>query len=225
MLTLPHNLIKTARVLVLGLVLAACAAAPTTTPAAMPVQTQRTSGVMRESNTQETIRFQDATPASTPASVSTSTPGASPTITPTPGDTRADVIIWWPASLLPDPDTPAEATLNAQVDEFQSAHGMSVLLRAKRLLGAGGIMSTLRTAGQVAPGALPDLALVRREQLLAAAGTGLIYPLDNLLPDSALRGLYPQALALGEIDGVLYGVAYTLRVQHIVYRESVFTTP
>lgn len=115
--------------------------------------------------------------------------------------------------------------LRAQIEDFQNAHGLLVQWRAKRLNGAGGIMSTLRTASAVAPGALPDLVLLRREQLLIAVDTGLIYPPDDLLAVTTTGGIYNQALALGQVNGTLYGIPYTVTIQHSVYRESLFNTP
>jgi ABC-type glycerol-3-phosphate transport system substrate-binding protein len=100
-----------------------------------------------------------------------------------------------------------------------------LLVRVKRVEGVGGIISTLRSASAVAPGALPDLTLLPRQHLLAAADAGLVVPLDDLLPATIHRNLYSQALALGQIDGQLYGVPYFLEIPHIVYRETVFDAP
>jgi ABC-type glycerol-3-phosphate transport system substrate-binding protein len=70
----------------------------------------------------------------------------------------------------------------------------------------------------VAPGALPDLTLLRREDLLAAVEAGLIYPLEGEISATVLGDLYPSALGLGQVEGQLYGVPYTVDVQHMAFR-------
>ena len=90
---------------------------------------------------------------------------------------------------------------------------MISIMRRKRTSGLGGILPTLRTAGPVAPGALPDLTLMRRADMLTAATEGLIVPLDTWIPtDLVDDDLLPGTRALGEIDGVLYGVPYALNI-------------
>jgi ABC-type glycerol-3-phosphate transport system substrate-binding protein len=84
---------------------------------------------------------------------------------------------------------------------------------------AGGIMSTLRTATNVAPGALPSLTLIRRQDLLAAERAGYLQSLEGQV-SSAIQGDLETALALGQVDNVLYGVPYLLELQHLVYRPE-----
>jgi ABC-type glycerol-3-phosphate transport system substrate-binding protein len=84
----------------------------------------------------------------------------------------------------------------------------------------------LRTAGPVAPGALPDLTLMHRADMVTAATEGLIYPLTDWVPSDLVGGnLLPGVRSLGEIDGVLFGVPYALNLDHIVYRTSVLPEP
>ncbi len=154
------------------------------------------------------------------------TPMAVPTSTPEPVQAQPRLVIWWAAELLPAPGSAAETVLNAQFTGFRNSPDAPLLVvRAKRSEGVGGILSTLRNASRVAPGALPDLALLRRADLLAATRDRLIAPLSASMPAELRRNLTPAALALGTVEDVVYGVAYLLEVQHIVYRPAAFETP
>jgi ABC-type glycerol-3-phosphate transport system substrate-binding protein len=147
---------------------------------------------------------------------------ATPTPTVTPLPTPAGPIrltIWWPEPLAPLDNGDAVDIISEQISAFQTAQGNVVIeLRWKNEVDPGGILSTLRTASPVAPGALPDLTLLRREDLLAAALAGLIYPLEGRVSAAVMSDLYAPATHLGEVDGRLYGLAYALSVQHTAYR-------
>jgi ABC-type glycerol-3-phosphate transport system substrate-binding protein len=148
--------------------------------------------------------------------------------TPTPQPTRDPLRIqlWWPDELYPKPDSDAERVLLNQFDGFRQTYATYNLdVRRKRATGLGGILPTLRTALPVAPRAVPDLTLMRRTDMLAAATEGLIVPLEDWLPTDILNGLVPGTRALGEIDGTLYGLPYVLNIYHVVYRSSVFDAP
>ena len=84
-------------------------------------------------------------------------------------------------------------------------------------------MATLRTANNVAPGALPDMTLIRREDLLSAAQSGLIYPLEGLVPSAILGDLYDVALELGQVDGQIYGLPFMLEGYHLAYHGIIDT--
>lgn len=159
----------------------------------------------------------------------TETPTAAPTGTavavvqtasaPTDEATSAvltDLVIWWPDTLLPeDADV-----LNAQVVAFieEEASGVDVEFRQKRPNEVGGILATLRSASAVAPGALPDITLMRRQDLIAARNANLVYPIEGLIPNIILDDMYDSGLALGQFDGQIYGLPYTLEIQLLAYR-------
>lgn len=137
---------------------------------------------------------------------------------PLPQSDVRPLVVWWPEPLMPQDNPAPGEMLEAQTQAFVEGPGaMQVVNRRKRVSEVGGIMSTLRTASTVAPGALPDLTLLRREDLLVAQLNGLIQPLDNAFPQPLLDGL-DSALALGRIEGELYGLPYMLDVLHTVYR-------
>jgi len=147
---------------------------------------------------------------------------ATPATTPTPALTRPEITVWWPAALSPAAGSPAEAVLLSQLDDFRATQNRSLLLRVKRLDGVGGIMSTLRNASSVAPLAVPDLVLLPREELVIAAQSGLIVPLEGRVPAALTRGLYAAALDLGTVSGTLYGLPYLLEARHLVYRPAAY---
>jgi ABC-type glycerol-3-phosphate transport system substrate-binding protein len=139
------------------------------------------------------------------------------TVTPTSGPTVLSV--WWPESFAPADNNEALTVLAEQINAFQASQsGVVVNMRLKKETDLGGIMSTLLTASAVAPGALPDLTLIRRSDLLNAVQAGLIYPLEGKISSAVVGDLYDAALQLGQVDGTLYGVPYTLEVQHVAYQ-------
>ncbi len=150
---------------------------------------------------------------------------AEPQATPTPAPT-ASIRVWWPDELYPDDGSPAQELLTRQFDDFaQTYASYDLQVRRKRSSGLGGILPTLRTARPVAPNALPDLTLMRRSDLVAAATEGLIVPIADWVPAGVLEGLVPGVQALGELDGTLYGVPYLITLYHVAYRETVHPTP
>ena len=90
------------------------------------------------------------------------------------------MVLWWPEQLAPAGNPAAIELLNSQLDAFQSLQGnVTLQLRLKANEGANGILATLRAASPVAPGVLPDLALMQRADMLVAARDGLIHPLEE----------------------------------------------
>lgn len=143
----------------------------------------------------------------------------SPTRLPSPEPTASEplpLMIWFPDTLAPLDNGDAAELLSSQISGFQNANDdIFIDLRLKKASEVGGVMSTLRAAAPVAPGALPDLTLMRRADLLSAQQSGLIQPID----ERALPGVidnYPVAVnALGRADGTLFGVPYMIDVRHL----------
>ncbi|GAB4568849.1 MAG: hypothetical protein Kow0077_00390 [Anaerolineae bacterium] len=155
----------------------------------------------------------------------TQTPTPTPTATPIPQPTasvRPDLVVWWPVEFLPPQDTPEEAAVLDLIDTYRSTADISLLMRVKRLSGTGSILSTLRTGHPVAPGALPDLTLVRAAHLAQLVSDELIFPLDANEADTLLQHVYTRVTALGTVGDTLYGVPYALNVQHAVYPQVAF---
>ncbi|GAB4521201.1 MAG: hypothetical protein OHK0046_32280 [Anaerolineae bacterium] len=165
-----------------------------------------------------------ATPLPTPTSLPTSAP--TPFMSEATLPPVSQLTIWWPEPLAPVDQAEVTEVLNAQIEAFGSAEDsiVNIEFRLKRPQEVGGVMQTLRSASQVAPGALPDLTLMRREDMLVAAADGLIYPLEGLISSGIIGDLYAPALALGRYEGQIYGLPYMLDVRHIAYRPRPVTS-
>lgn len=128
--------------------------------------------------------------------------------------------IWWPDVLILGDGNTLNPILQAQSDAFvETENNLDLEYRIKPIGVTGGIMSTLRTASNVAPGALPSLTLMRRQDLLTAERGGYLQSMEGKI-SSAIQGDLDTALALGQVDDVLYGVPYLLELQHMVYRPQ-----
>lgn len=146
------------------------------------------------------------------AQVATVTVTPTPPATPTPAG-PITLTIWWPEPL---DSSDAADILSQQISAFQAANNdVLVQLRLKTVSDVGSIMPTLRTASAVAPGALSDLTLLRRADLVSAVESGLIYSLEGLIPSAVQGNLFPSVLTLGQIDNTLYGLPYALDVFHM----------
>lgn len=146
------------------------------------------------------------------AQAATATVTPTPPATPTPAG-PITLTIWWPEPL---DNSDAADILSQQISAFQAANDdVLVQLRLKTVSDVGSIMPTLRTASAVAPGALPDLTLLRRADLESAVTSGLVYSLEGLIPSAVQGNLYTPALNLGQVDNTLYGLPYALEVFHM----------
>ena len=135
-----------------------------------------------------------------------------------PATAPAKMVLWWPELLAPAEDPAVRELLNSQLDSFQASQRDVILeLRLKANEGANGVLATLRAASPVAPGVLPDLALMRRADMLAAARDGLIQPLDERIAPAMRDDLFPAALELGRLNGQLYGLPWLLWLQHMAW--------
>ncbi len=158
-----------------------------------------------------TTSAQEDTP---PPAAETAQPTALPNLTLT---------IWLPEPLVSADRPEAMALLNEQTNAFVEAENgqqINLDMRVKRVGGeAGSLMPTLRSASAVAPGALPDVALLRRSDLLTAQRNGLIQPLETLVPSATLGNL-GATLPLGQINGELLGLPYMVDLLHMAYRPD-----
>jgi len=148
------------------------------------------------------------------------------TVTPTPVATTVapdTILIWWPGSLYPTADSPAARVLRDQLDGYRALNAKTISIRVKRDDGTGGILETLQSGSLVAPSVMPDLALMRRNDMVQAALGKLLAPIEvsTFSPDD----LFGSGLALGRVNGAQYGLPYTLELQHAIYRTSALATP
>ncbi len=128
--------------------------------------------------------------------------------------------VWLPDLLVPPENGAANTLINAQIAAFMASNpDIAVETRLKRVSDVGGIMATLRATSAVAPGAMPDVTLLRRADLIAAQRDGLIQSLEGEL-SSALVSSLDTALKLGQINATLYGAPHMIELLHLVYRDT-----
>lgn len=150
-------------------------------------------------------------PTVAPTLTTTGAPTAEPTI-----EQPVTLNIWFPEQLAPLDNEDAADLLSEQISAFQTANAnVEVSFRLKSTADAGGIMSTLRSANAVAPGAVPDLTLMRRADLIMAVQLGLIEPITEARAAAVLGNLHSGVAALGRVDERLYGLPYNVEVQHL----------
>lgn len=92
----------------------------------------------------------------------------------------------------------------------------------KKTNGKGGVLDFLRTAREVAPAILPDVAVIAATDLNQAYANSLIQPLDGKLDRSIVQDLLPAARRMGTINDDLAGVPIDLEMQHTVYNGLTF---
>ncbi|MDZ4771244.1 MAG: extracellular solute-binding protein [Chloroflexota bacterium] len=149
------------------------------------------------------------TPTARPADVATAPPNVIVS-------DRLPLTIWLPEPLAPLDNAEAETERALWIDEFAaSAPDIEVTLRIKQPAEVGGILATLRSASLVAPGALPDLTLLRRADLAAAYASGLVQPLDPTAFAVIDDDLHSAVAALGVIDAERVGLPYMVDVLHL----------
>ncbi|MFZ5909914.1 MAG: extracellular solute-binding protein [Chloroflexota bacterium] len=147
-------------------------------------------------------------PASVSTATSTSQAAATnlPTTQPTPGGARI-LRLWVPPQFDPAAETPAAALLQARLDEFAARRpGLQVEVRVKAASGTNGLLESLAATDAAAPVIMPDLALLSRADLEAAALRGLLHPLDGLTTVLDDPDWYPYAHQLARIQNTSFGL-------------------
>jgi ABC-type glycerol-3-phosphate transport system substrate-binding protein len=166
-----------------------------------------------------------ATPTPTPPA-----PTVLPTDTPTPTPEARPLIttlrLWLPEELDPYGEAPGMNLLAQQLADFGAAHpGLQVEITVKKTHGRGGLLDFLRTARDAAPSVLPDLVVLDATELKTAAGSGLVQPLDQILPPATLSDRFPFAAELGSVDGQIFGLVVGADMQHLAYRPTALASP
>ncbi|QPC82012.1 extracellular solute-binding protein [Phototrophicus methaneseepsis] len=148
---------------------------------------------------------------------STATPASEPTPTLIPE--VQTMRIWWPDTLYPPDDPTITSVLQGQTDAFAERMDVQIETRIKSDQEIGGLMAMLRSADTVAPAALPDVTLLRRQDLVAAQRLGIIHSLEGRFSTGVIGSL-ESTLSLGQISEELYGLPYMVQVLHVVYPDS-----
>lgn len=135
------------------------------------------------------------------------------------GQQPITLTLWTTADISPRSELPGGSALLELLNNFDNSNpAIHLYIELKTITDGGGSLNYLRTGRDVAPAILPDLILLPTNQLAVAAGEGLIFPLDGLLPAPTLSDLYPVADTLGRVDGTMYGYPFAIaNLQHLVF--------
>jgi ABC-type glycerol-3-phosphate transport system substrate-binding protein len=144
--------------------------------------------------------------------------------TPEPG-AAAPLTLWVPAPLMLAQlqGETGRDVLEAQLAVFRLANPeRTIVLRVKAYAGPGGgeiggLLGTLRSAAEVAPGALPDVVLLHTADLADAAHTGLLQPIP-IGGAAPVGDSFAAATALGIVDGALFGVPALIDPLYVTVR-------
>ncbi len=149
-----------------------------------------------------------------------------PTFTPEPGEPlapdtgRRTLNLWLVEPLARGGQIPV--ALLEQLQVFRAEHAdLDIDVRVKLAEGVDGILPVLRSTASVAPGAMPDLLLLSRPDLVSAWNDSLIQSL-TALPEETTSGMFAVAEAMVTFEDGVYGIPYLLDTQHLIYRETAF---
>ncbi len=170
------------------------------------------------------------TPTASPPPVETVSPPLQqplPTATATPTASGPQTLrLWLPPRFAPDEETPGGALLQARLDAWQAAHPNILLdVRIKAEEGPANMLDALQKTAAAAPSNLPDLVILRRSDLEAAAASGLLHPLDGLTLTMEDPDWFPVAQDLGTIQNTRQGLPLALDTLVLVYRTDAFPEP
>ncbi len=145
--------------------------------------------------------------------------------TASPGGPAA-LRVWLPPEFTPDLDTPDGRLLAEQIQAFENAFpGTAVEIRTKAPSGPGGLLASLAAAANAAPGVLPDVIALRREDLVGAVAAGLVTPPEPLAPAELLNDFYPFAQAMGKVNGAWQGLPFAADARVMAYLTTVYPSP
>jgi multiple sugar transport system substrate-binding protein len=126
--------------------------------------------------------------------------------------------IWLPAQFDPAAEHPAAELLAQRLAEFEARHDdLKIEVRLKKADAEGDILNALSLTSAAAPGALPDLILLSRSDLEAAALRGLLHPIDGLSTSLDNPNWYSYAQQLGHIQNTGYGLPFLGDALVLVY--------
>ena len=119
--------------------------------------------------------------------------------------------VWLPAPLIDDEEEQAYQLLREHAAAFTENNGAGIEFRLKNVGALGGIMATIRAGKEVAPGALPDLALIRRRDFTQTQALQYLQSQETLFSSSLINDL-GDGLAFGQVPleeaRALYGMPY-----------------
>ena len=166
-----------------------------------------------------------------PTSTRTPSPTLSPTLTPPPDSqpTSAGPVtltMWLPPQFDPASGSAAGNLLAERLEEFSLRRpGVRLDVRIKALDGAGGLLDSLTAASAAAPLALPDLIVLPRPLMEAAALKGLLHPLDGLALSLDNTDWYDYAIELSRLQDTSFGIPLAGDALLLAYRPGILSEP
>jgi len=165
----------------------------------------------------------DAAPQSTIVPSHTPTPKpistAADTIASNPEPTVITLSFWTVEQFSPQINLIAQTLSNFE----KNNPNITVEVYQKKISGQASTLNYLKSAKAVAPGILPDVLILRTDQLPQAWQNNLIQPLNGKLDRTIVQDLLPAAQKLVTIDDQLVGIPLEMDVEHLVYNTSVIT--
>ncbi|HSL43083.1 MAG TPA: extracellular solute-binding protein [Anaerolineales bacterium] len=164
------------------------------------------------------------TPSPVPTPRPTSTPPATATATIPPVPESPVLRVWLPPQFHPSTGNDAATLLGERFTEFESEHpGLTLEIRAKKSDEENNIVNTLAVTNTAAPDALPDLILLSRPDLEAAAMRGLLHPIDGLTTSLEDPNWYAYAQQLAHLQNTGYGLPLAGDAQVLIYYPELGT--
>lgn len=164
-------------------------------------------------------------PAPTPTETRpTITPPAPVTETPPVNSEPPLLRVWLPVQFNPAGGNDAATLLGERLAEFESQHpDLQIELRLKKMDSESDIVNVLSLTSTAAPKALPDLILLSRPDLEAAALRGLLHPIDGLSTSLEDPNWYGYAKELAQIQNSGYGLPLAGDAMVLVYYPELGT--
>jgi multiple sugar transport system substrate-binding protein len=164
------------------------------------------------------------TPTPVPTKRTTPTPTLIPTST-LPVEQNVPILrVWLPSEFNPTADNPAAKLLDRRLTKFETQHpGLQIEVRVKTADTEGKILNDLSVTSAAAPGVLPDLVLLSRPDLEAAALKGLLHPIDGLSTSLEDPNWYEYAQQLGHVQNTGYGLPFMGDAMVLVYYPELGT--
>lgn len=198
---------------ILGVALLGCAAPAAAPTPSVPLSASATATLS------DTVRL-----AAPPATLRVATePSATPSLEQLtlPAQMSIHLSLWTVEPISPEAEGDAGQLFADLMRGFEQAHpGVSVSVVLKNVSGRGSVLDYLRTASVVAPSVLPDLVMLDTADLVAAARTGVLVPLDGEISAELVADLLPAARAAGTVHNQLLGIPFQLDVEHLIYNTN-----
>ena len=131
--------------------------------------------------------------------------------------------VWLPAPLISDESGAAYQLLSEHTAAFAASNNIEAIYRIKDVGKVGGIVASIRAAKEVAPEALPDVALIRRQDFGQGLAIEYLQSLETLFSSSLLNDL-DDGVEFGQIPldsgPALYGLPYFFDLLLSVYTRA-----